>query len=145
MNLKKLVAPFFIGFACLGAVATAAYAQEDEIIIFETIRPALYMNGGIGSDEQAFMRRAGKDFSLRLIFAERKDNEFVADVKLLIEDEHGPVFLLPAAGPMTNVMLPEGKYRITASYRGVTEVHMVTIRGKSGADVLFHWKGAPTK
>ncbi len=145
MELKKLFAPFFVGVAILGCVATAAYAQEDEIILFETIRPALYMNGGIGSDEQSYMRRMGKDFSLRLIFAERMDNEFVADVKLLIEDEHGPVFMLPAAGPMTNIMLPDGKYRIIASYRGVTEVHMVTIKGKNGADVLFHWKGAPRK
>lgn len=145
MNLKKLVAPIFIGFACLGAAATVAYAGEEEIVIFETIRPALYMNGGFGSNEQAYMRRVGKDFSLRLVFAERKDNEFVADVKLLIEDEHGPVFMLPAAGPMTNVMLAEGKYRISASYRGVTEVHMVTIKDKNGVDVVFHWKGAPKK
>ncbi|NDU91306.1 MAG: hypothetical protein G3I10_01590 [Ferrovum sp.] len=145
MKLKNLAAPLFVGVALLGVVSTAAYAQEDEIVIFETLRPALYMNGGIGSNEQAYMRKAGKDFSLRLIFAARKDNEFVADVKLLIEDEHGPVFMLPAAGPMTNVMLPEGKYRIVASYRGVTEAHIVTIRGQNGADVLFHWTGTPKK
>ncbi len=145
MELKRRVAPYFVGLAMLGGLAGAAYAQEEEIILFETIRPTLYMNGGIGSDEQSYMRRIGKDFSLRLNFAERKDNEFVADVKLLIEDEHGPVFMLPAAGPMTNIMLPDGKYRIAASYRGVTEVHTVTIKGKNGADVLFHWKGDPRK
>jgi hypothetical protein len=145
MELKKLIAPYLVGVFLLGGVAAASYAEEDEIVLFETIHPALYMNGGIGSDEQSYMRKMGKDFSLRLIFAERKDNEFVADVKLLIEDEHGPVFMLPAAGPMTNVMLPDGKYRIIASYRGVTEVHMVTIKGKNGADVLFHWKGTPKK
>jgi hypothetical protein len=145
MGLKKLANLLFVGAVILGGVATATFAQEEDIILFETIRPALYMNGGIGSDEQSYMRRMGKDFSLRLIFAERKDNEFVADVKLLIEGENGPVFMLPAAGPMTNIMLPDGKYRITASYRGITEVHMVTISGKNGADVLFHWKGAPRK
>ncbi len=145
MELKRRVAPYFVGLAMLGGLAGAAYAQEEEVILFETIRPTLYMNGGIGSDEQSYMRRIGKDFSLRLNFAERKDNEFVADVKLLIEDEHGPVFMLPAAGPMTNIMLPEGKYRIVASYRGVSEVHTVTIKGKNGTDVLFHWKGDPRK
>jgi transaldolase len=45
------------------------------------------------------MRRIGKDWPLRMIFSERKDNEFVADVNLLVTDMRGaPVLVLPAAG-----------------------------------------------
>ncbi len=147
MKLTKIFTPFLLGmsFYFMAIPMSYSYAQQEEdITIIDTLHPTLYMNGGFGKDEADFMRRAGRDFGLRLDFSERKDNEFVADVRLIIEDANGvPVFVLPYAGPMTNVMLPEGKYRILASYRGKTEIHTVIIKGKGGTDVQFHWAGQP--
>ncbi|MCP5307477.1 MAG: hypothetical protein H6953_18875 [Chromatiaceae bacterium] len=100
------------------------------------------MNGGIDEGNERYMREIAKDWSLRMIFSERKNNEFVADVTLLVTDTHGvPYLQLSDAGPMTYAMLPAGKYRITARFRGRSETREVTLDGKTGRDVYFHWKG----
>lgn len=125
----------------LGAAVPLAHAQ-DEIVVVEPMRVTTYLNGGIGADEEQMMRKAAKDWPLRMIFSERKDNEFVADVRLLVTDAKGaPVLMLHGAGPMTYAMLPAGKYRISASHKGQTETREVTLDGKTGRDVYFHWTG----
>lgn len=125
----------------LGAAVPLAHAQ-DEIVVVEPMRVTTYLNGGIGADEEQMMRKAAKDWPLRMIFSEKKDNEFVADVRLLVTDAKGaPVLMLHGAGPMTYAMLPAGKYRISASHKGQTETREVTLDGKTGRDVYFHWTG----
>lgn len=128
----------------LAAATTVPAHAQDGLVLLETVRSATFINGGIGKDEEAYMRRVAKDWPLRMIFSERKDNEFVADVNLLVTDTRGaPVLALPAAGPMTYAMLPAGKYRVTASFHGNAESREVTLDGKQGRDVYFHWKGQP--
>lgn len=140
----------FAGRALLGSLTVAAAmatmvvpAQaQDELIIVEPAHSTMYLNGGIGKDEAQYMQKIAKDFPLRMIFSERKDNEFVADVDVLITDAKGSPYLqLSHAGPMTYAMLPAGKYRVTARFNGKVETRDVTLDGKSGRDVYFHWKG----
>lgn len=127
----------------LGAATLPARAQ-DELILLETMRTTTYVNGGVGKEDEAYMRKIAKDWPLRMIFSERKDNEFVADVNLAVTDHRGaPVLALNNTGPMTYAMLPAGKYRITATFHGITESRDVTLDGKQGRDVYFHWKGKP--
>lgn len=103
-----------------------------------------YASGGIGKDEAAAMRKAGKDFDLRVEFSGRKDNEFVADANLVVTDLSGAsVFALADAGPIVNVELPAGRYRVSASWHGRTETRLVSLDGKGGADgkdLFFHWQ-----
>lgn len=142
MHLKKTVAASTLLFCLIGAAASAAYAQED-ILVVETARPTLYLNGGIGSTEQAYMKKTAKDFNLRMVFSEHKDGEFVADAKVSIVDARGnTVFFLPSAGPMTNLILPDGKYRVSATFKGMTESQTVTIAGNQAKDLYFHWNKA---
>ena len=138
--------------AALSAVAAVVLASaavlpahaQDNLVLLETTRTATFVNGGIGKEDEAYMHKISKDWPLRMTFSERKDNEFVADVDLLVTDQRGaPVLVLPDAGPMTYAMLPTGTYRVTARFHGMTEAHDVTIAGKGGADVNFHWKGKP--
>ena len=126
----------------MAGVTFPAHAQ-DELIIVEQVRATMYLNGGIGADEQQYMRKVAKDWPLRMIFSEHKDNEFVADVNVLITDTRGTPYLqLSSAGPMTYAMLPTGKYRITARFRGLSETREVMLNDKAGRDVYFHWKGS---
>ena len=108
---------------------------------------ATFMNGGVGTEDEGYMRKIAKDWPLRMIFSERKDNEFVTDVQLMVTDARGaPLLTLPSAGPMTYAKLPAGKYRITARFQGKNEARDVTLDGKDGKDgkdVYFHWKGKP--
>jgi hypothetical protein len=105
-------------------------------------RSTMYLNGGVGQDEQEYMHKSAKDWSLRLTFSESKDNNFVANVGLLVTDLAGtPRLQLDDAGPMTFARLPAGKYRVAARYHGQTETREVTLDGTTGRDVNFHWNG----
>lgn len=126
-----------------GGASLSARAQDD-LILLETARTTMYLNGGVGKDDEAYMRRIAKDWPLRMTFSERRDNEFVADVRVAVTDARGaPVLLLNDAGPMTYAMLPAGKYRVSATFHGITESREVTIDGAKGRDVAFHWQGRP--
>jgi hypothetical protein len=121
------------------AWATPAVAQ-DQLIVVEQERTTTYLNGGVGDDETQYMRKAAKDWPLRLTFSESKDNAFVANVGLLVTDLRGnPYLQLSGAGPMTYARLPAGKYRVTARFKGQSETREVTLDGKTGRDVNFHW------
>jgi hypothetical protein len=147
MNLSNTIRRALLGgfsAAVLMAGVTFPVHAQDELIVVEQVRATMYLNGGIGNDEQQYMRKVAKDWPLRMIFSENKDNEFVADVDVLITDTRGSSLYLQLsnAGPMTYVMLPTGKYRITAGFKGLSETREVTLNDKSGRDVYFHWKSS---
>jgi hypothetical protein len=143
MKISTIARQAALGIAILCTVAPLVQAQEPSVAV-ESVGSITFMSGGIGKDQQNFMREAGKDFNLRFGFSERKDNEFIVGTELLIADMQGnPVFALPHAGPMVNVDLPDGKYRITANYQGQNETRLITLRREAGQDIHFHWNGRP--
>ena len=130
-----------LGLALLHAGAPLLHAQQVQVAA-GTTRLIQFMNGGIGQAEQASMRKAGKAFKLRIEFSERADNEFIADSDLTITDVEGhPVLALAHAGPIVNVNLPNGTYRVVASFQGRTETRIVRLSGRESADLYFHWRG----
>lgn len=147
MNSRPIARSMTLGAVAL-AIATIVTAlpahAQDELILLESARRTTYLNGGVGRDEETYMHKVAKDWPLRMIFSERKDDEFVANVSLSVTDARGaPVLTLDNAGPMTYARVPAGTYRVTASTGGVTESREVTLDGKQGKDVYFHWKGKP--
>ena len=114
-----------------------------EPVSVQTSMGITYLNGGVGDEETEAMRRVAKDYPLRMTFSER-DGAFIADVSVTITDAKGnSVFELPNAGPKLYVMLPNGKYNISASFKGKTQSRKVVVSRKGGKDIQFHWKGAP--
>ncbi len=139
--LAGLLPAIIVGGAALMATP-AAHAQSEQIVVVEAVRASLYANGGIGKDEEAYLRRLAKDFSLHIEFSERKDNEFVADASVVITDTRGnPVFMLGDAGPITLVNLQPGRYRVAATFHGKTEIQSVDIKPKATSALYFPWKG----
>ena len=116
-----------IGAGLLVTLPLAAGAQESMVV--ETVTAAAYVNGGIGKDDEVAMHRIAEEFPLRMTFSERKDGEFL--------------FELPRSGPMLYVMLPNGKYYVSARFKGLTESQEVTVAGKDGKDLYFHWREEP--
>jgi len=134
-----------LGAALCAALPLAARADEP-VVVVETVQATTYVNGGIGEGDQARMRRIAAEFPLRMTFSARKDGEFVADVPVEIVDMQGmPAFELSRAGPMLFVSLPDGRYRVLARFKGLTESQQVTVGGNAGKDVLFHWADAAAK
>jgi hypothetical protein len=82
-----------------------------------------------------------KEFPLRIVFSEGKDHEFLADVPMVISDSSGnPIFRLRGAGPMLYVLLPQGHYKVSARFNGVTRTLQVTLASNDGKDLHFHWE-----
>ena len=123
--------------AGLIAAPAATWARETTQV---TVATTLFRNGGIGRAEANAMRRTANEFSLRLTFDEGPNNDFLANVPVVIADARGkPFFTLDDAGPLLDVMLPNGTYTVTARADGLTETQHVTLNGIQGKDVIFHW------
>jgi len=127
------------GLTLIGAPAIAANAAD---ISVQHEGPIAYAMGGIGKDEQMTMHHLAKQFPLRIAFSERKDNEFLADVPISITKQDGrEIFKLSKAGPLLDLRLPNGTYRVTARFSGRTESRKVTLGGKEAKNLYFHWEG----
>lgn len=137
--VRRFSASLLAATLLAGGLALPAHAQ-DRLVRTDPVHATKYLNGGIGSDEQQHMRAAAKDWPLKMVFSERRNDEFVANVDVRVMDAKDHVVLdLNKAGPMTYAMLPSGTYRITASFNGVRETHQVKLKGNSTPDVYFHW------
>jgi len=101
---------------------------------------AKYLNGGVGEDSQAAMRKAAHEWPLHITFSEKSDNAFVADVGLKVLDHAGKTVLaIDNAGPITYVKVSPGEYRIVASHKGKTLTR--SVRVDHNTNVYFHWEG----
>ncbi|EJN10059.1 hypothetical protein [Herbaspirillum sp. YR522] len=119
--------------AALGATASGTLAQS----------APPYMNGGIGAGEQASIKATAADYNLQLLFSQGGSGEYISDVKLDITDSAGKtVFSLPAAGPMTNVKLPPGKYQLNAVYNGQAQTRQLTL-GAQPSKLSLRWNDGP--
>ncbi|WDZ95131.1 hypothetical protein Herbaro_16785 [Herbaspirillum sp. WKF16] len=122
----------------LGLMAGAGAASA------QSAAPA-YMNGGIGQGEQDAIKAAARDYNLHLLFSQN-NGEYISDVRLDITDTRGGALLsLPSAGPMTNVRLPPGQYKVSASYKGEGKSQQVTVMEGKTSNLSLRWGGGATQ
>ena len=105
MGTMKMIRRALLGSlstaALISAVGIPAQAQDNLIVVEQTCATTC-LNGGVGADDEQQMRKVAKDWPLRMVFSERKDGEFVADVNLLVTDMRGtPCLQVASVGPMT--------------------------------------------
>jgi hypothetical protein len=122
--------------------AQAQLVVGRQVTVIQTVATSEYLNGGVGLDEQAAMRSVAKASPLRIVFSENKNRQFLADIPMVISNSSGnAIFELRAAGPMLYILLPQGRYKVSARYKGVIQTHEVILAGKDGKDLNFHWEG----
>lgn len=99
-----------------------------------------YQNGGIGLEEVTDMNQNMSPFDLRITFSEGPDNVYVANVQLRVVDTQGQsVFNLGDAGPLTDVNLPAGRYRVIANFGGVERIGRIDVKPGAVARLHLHW------
>jgi hypothetical protein len=100
----------------------------------------MYVNGGVGQEEQSAMRAQRADYNLQLTFATNQSGAFRSDVQLDITDAKGASLLsVPNTGPMFFAKLPPGTYRISAAAEGKTFKRTVRI-GAGAKAMTLHWE-----
>ena len=95
--------------------------------------------GGIGLDESLRMRVEGGLHAL-LIFFVSVDGSYLADVATRIDDPLGDRRVEASCGPIGLVDVPApGRYRITATYGGITQEHWMDLKPGGGARIQLRW------
>lgn len=132
------VAVFIIlGFSTVGT--WAAGRSSDGAPATQTANGVVYVNGGIGEASQRAMRRDAPNWPLRMTFSESATNDYVADVKLEVQNDAGKdILTLDDVGPITYIRLRPGAYRISAEHHGKLQVRSISVG--LGTEVNFHWK-----
>jgi hypothetical protein len=131
--------------ASAGAVALALALPAGAVAVpqAKTDHGVTYVSGGIGHDEAAAMRAEAKRYPLSMVFSAGKHNEYLAGVKVKLEDKSGKVVLNEVAdGPIMLVKVPAGRYTIEATRDGKTEHRTVEVPAKGDRQVAFHWPAA---
>ena len=127
--MRRALSVSLIGVFVLMLSSWYAAANANAAISFErgTAHGIKYMAGGVGIDQRAAMDRMDKIYNLKLVFAE-PSGPYLASVKVAIENASGEKLIQTTDnGPWFFAKLPDGKYRIVATFRGEKQVREVEI------------------
>lgn len=122
--------------ACLLAAASTVFASP----VAGVQNGIHYMSGGIGDEEEAALRAASGRFNLRLLFATKGSGEYLADVKVQVQDAKGSTVLAAVSdGPCFLAALPAGRYRVTATTLGIGQSKSAAVRAGRATELYFYW------
>jgi len=121
--LLNLLGAFAFTLTAVYGVATANAA----FIKKGTSHGISYISGGVGIDERAAMERMARGYNLKLVFAE-PSRPYLANVSVEIRDASGKRLVETTDnGPWFFAKLPDGNYRVVATFEGKKEAREVEI------------------
>lgn len=155
-HLKHIVTPTIVALGLSVSMATLAYTDIPEEIIPEdsaepdmsavnpvTVGDVTYLSGGIGRAESVAMRQNAKNYPLEIVFVEKAGTleEYLSEVSLQIQDANkNSVLDIATEGPYFLANLPQGKYFVSAEYKGEVKTQWVTVNKKKHAKLVFWWR-----
>jgi hypothetical protein len=151
----KRIAPLCLSLALVGACPLAALAagpaaptqqmsgtSQDA---FDAPQPVTkdgitFVSGGIGDQDRAAMDKIAHDYNLRLMFAQQKTGEYLADIRVAITNAQGKTILATTAeGPFFYARVPPGRYKVTATNAGTSLTRSIAVSAKGAARQSFYW------
>lgn len=133
----------WIAALALAASMTSTVRAQDTGAESLDLGQLSYISGGIGADESAAMKAQASSYSLALIFAQHLDGQdvFLASVPVVISKDDGTSVLdIVTEGPYLLVNLPEGIYRISATYGQREKTANVQIKPGAHERRTFLWE-----
>jgi hypothetical protein len=135
--MKSSAVIVFVGIVLFGFIVNAAEPTPTP----RTEGGVKYVSGGVGVDEVQALRSIQHEYNLRLLFLVQGSGEFLADVKVKIQDAKGKTVLDTVSdGPRFLAKLAPGSYRIIAESEGKQIIKSVRIPSKSSTSQSFFWK-----
>jgi hypothetical protein len=99
-----------------------------------------YRTGGVGKEERDALLVTTKKYGLKVVFAAKKQDDFVAEVAVDIFDASGKKILSAEdTGPLFFADVPTGTFRVVATFRGQTQGRKVTVTKGKQAQISFSW------
>ena len=99
--------------------------------------PGAFVCGGVGSDERRELAQEARGANLALEFFVAGRGDYVTDVDVELTPVDGGTAALEvtADGPICYVKLPPGRYRVQASFNGVTRSARATLPARASRPV----------
>lgn len=95
--------------------ALSIYSAEEDFFKKGRERGIPFVSGGVGQREREILKEMGKDYSLKLMFSNKK-GEYLSDVIVKIFDQKGkPILTTVSNGPWLFIDLTSGIYHLEAS------------------------------
>jgi hypothetical protein len=105
----------------------------------KTVQGFPYLAGGVSSNERETFVERGRDFNLKLSFADRRGS-YIADVAVVIESAKGVEILrMEADGPLFFIQLPDGNYAVKATFNRETKQVNVKLLKDKGVHYTLLW------
>ncbi|WP_036302664.1 hypothetical protein [Methylotenera sp. L2L1] len=155
-HLKHIVTTIIVVLGLSISMVTLAYTDVPEEIIPEdsaepdmsavspvTVGDVTYLSGGIGRAESVAMRQNAKNYALEIVFVEKAGTleEYLSEVSLQIQDVNkNNVLEIATEGPYFLANLPQGKYFVSAEYKGEAKTQWVTISKSKHSKLVFWWR-----
>jgi hypothetical protein len=132
---------------CLMLLAANVGAASPRAAPEPVLASGAYVCGGIGEEGQHEIATTRDLYNLRLTMAESGTGAYVTGVLLVIDpvgrgERYGP---FEDCGPLFNVVLSPGSYRIRATYGAVTLTRTYQIRKSAISDTLYWPAGRDTQ
>jgi len=113
---------------------------EQVLIEPQTQGEVTFVSGGVGGDERNEMQAMRADYNLSLLFSIRGTGEYLSDVKVLITDASGNIFLEALSeGPMLFAKLKPGRYIVNVDRDGQIIHKRATVGDKKRTSLSFSW------
>lgn len=135
MRAVLILAAFFsMGLSC----CIAAGNEKPRPVL----APGSYVSGGIGEQGQQDIHLTSDLYNLHLTFAEIGTGAYIAGVTVVVDPvgrgaRYGPFV---DCGPLFNIVVQPGAYRVTATNAGVTLSRNFQV-GKAATLGTFYWPG----
>jgi hypothetical protein len=143
ISTLSMAACLFAAALASGAASAQEQAQEraqDYGLEHGVAHGVPYVNGGIGKEQAERIEHRDRPYNLRLVFSEGRKNDYAADVRLKITDTHGnTVFDLADAGPLTDLKLPAGTYRVDARFGAMARGDTVQVKEGQPVALYLHF------
>ena len=142
MNIRRFSSSLMVAACALAFGGAAAAASSDHLPALQKQGAISYLSGGIGQTEAKAMQRAAAKYPLELEFVKHAHtkNEYLADVKVKVRDDHHKLILdTTANGPFLLAKLPPGKYTVDAVRNGKSQQRSVEIAAHAHRQVVFEW------
>ena len=143
---RKIHLPGMLLAIALTSSAGVASAQGAPAVKPQTAPSGVtYLTGGIGDAQQQAMKDAMPDYSLRLTFARPGSGDYLADVKVMIEQQgKGKGDMRQAldamsTGPMLFAKVGDGEYRVRADYKGQVQTKTASIKNGGPRELVFYF------
>jgi hypothetical protein len=99
-----------------------------------------YFFGGVSSDEREVMEQRGRNYNVKLVFAEKRGS-FISGVTLVLADTKGAEMVsLATDGPWFYIQLPPGSYTARATFKGETkQIKNLRVTKEKIVQQVFVW------